>query len=193
MEKLPGCLPPFVDASENLEEGWRQCLNSSEGSKSFETFVQQFKIAKKNCLSPCKSYKADPVFRHKQNYMENMSKNKWLGGNHSLYISFPSLVETMTSEELYDWVSYVAELSGWFCLCLGLSIPAALEISISIFKNKNILVHFKKLFPFMMFILLLLFLRQAWVCLDKFREQAGTELGQAQVKLEVVDEGLAKV
>ena len=175
--ELAGCLPPFVDAAENLEEGSRHCLDSSEGTKSFETFLQQVKIAKRNCPHPCTSYKANLVFRNKENYMENLRNDKWLGGNHSLYISFPSLVETMQSEELYDWVSYIAEISGWICLCLGLSIPTVLHIFISFFKYKSILVFFKKWSPYMMVILMLLFLTQAWVCLDKFLEKpSGTSI-----------------
>ena len=89
----------------------------------------------------------------------------------SLFISFPTIVENVVAQEFYDWVSYIAELSGWVGLCLGLSVPGVFAIILSKIKYRIISESFRKWSPYIAFGLIILFLRQACVCVDKLQNR----------------------
>ena len=163
--EVSGCLPPFVDTSGSLEGNISWCLNNSKGEKSFKTYLKQVQAAKRFCLPPCMSYSSHIVFKNNQNIIGNM-----VGGDlfYSLFISFPSVIQSIKSDMPYGWISYVAELSGWIGLCLGLSVPSVLGSLLSMFEYKTIVRKLKNVLPYTMFLLFLLFLRQIWLCVTKF-------------------------
>ena len=131
--ELSGCLPPFLDTPGVLMEDTKWCSNSSEGQDAFKNYVQQINVAESSCLSPCSSYKAGVVFKNHQNLIESLRRAEPQDFN--LFISFPSLVETIKAEDFYGCISYIAEFSGWLGLCLGLSVPGVFVSLLSKLKS----------------------------------------------------------
>ena len=126
--RIAGCLPPFLAVTESNDE--ILCSNNSAGEQAFTVFNAEFVYAKDNCLPPCSTNKMDLNYNYHANLFGNMKKgneNRYLP-KFGFYISFPSLVEVVESQESYDWVSYVAEVSGWLGLFLGIAVPNLLEI-----------------------------------------------------------------
>ena len=90
--------------------------------------------------------------------------------SYGLYIFFPTLVEVLESKESYDWVSYIAELSGWLGLFFGIAVPSILTIF-----DKLLVIKMKKLKHCLLVIKILayviffcLFLFPAYMSITKF-------------------------
>jgi hypothetical protein len=63
--------------------------------------------------------------------LDNIKKyldSQEIDGEYSLFFLFPTSVEVIQAEESFNWVSYVAEFSGWLGLFLGLSVPHIVSI-----------------------------------------------------------------
>ena len=117
------CLPPFLaeDDDDIL------CLNKTDGQEAFNNYLLAFDNARLKSPPPCKTNKINLRVKNQQNIIENLhmvfnviSRNR---DSYSLFISFPSLVEAIESKEFYNWVSYVAEFSGWLGIFLGIGLP----------------------------------------------------------------------
>ena len=124
--KKAGCLPSFLDV---CDADSSCCLNNSLGTFAYETFVSETDTAKSKCLPPCTTNKVELWLKNHQNMMDNF-KNDFHRSfkEYCLFLSLPTLVEVIETKESYNWISFVAEFSGWLGLFLGISVPHLLRL-----------------------------------------------------------------
>ena len=87
------------------------CQTRKEGYAAF----QQFKLASRACKPPCKQLSinlqyAFPWYLHTQ-VMPNVTQYSNLS---AYYLFLPSLIKVSRTIPSYGFVSYIAEVSGWY-------------------------------------------------------------------------------
>jgi len=119
------CVLPFQSWSDYPNQQNRICQSFSEGYASFLNFQSAYH----SCKVPCTQLKT--VFNY---YMPQYLATKYLGhmSPNSVYfyyyLSLPSSIKVSKTHSSYGFVTFIAEVAGWYNLFLGGSIFAMWEV-----------------------------------------------------------------
>ena len=115
------CLLPFQNQTPFYPSSLSMCQTQEEGYAAFHHFQQAFRA----CKPPCKQLSIDLTYSLPQyllaNYLWNVQQNAQF---YAYYLYMPSTVKESTSIPSYGFISFIAEVAGWYNLFLGGSIFA---------------------------------------------------------------------
>ena len=126
--RAPSCLLPFQNGpvyQANTTTTKEICQTPEEGWAAFRQFQQ---AATGACQPPCTQLSTDLQHAYPQffsaHYMPNVSQAAKVTGYH---LSLPRAVKVSVPSHSYGFVSYIAEVAGWYNLFLGGSVLALWE------------------------------------------------------------------
>ena len=132
------CLLPFLNQSANsIGNILHTCQTHEEANAAF----RQFQLASHACKSPCTQFRTDLQYSLPQflrfRYMPYRKQDSQV---FAFYLYLPSTVKTATATPSYGFISYIAEVAGWYNLFLGGSVLTLWQFLCAC----NILKKFKK-------------------------------------------------
>ncbi len=125
LDRNPTCILPFQNWSAYPDIQNRICKTHDEGYASF----QQFQLTYIACKVPC--IQINTVFNHYvpqylcARYLENVKQNSKIFPN---YLHLPGSIKLSKASPSYGFITFIAEVAGWYNLFLGGSIFAMWEV-----------------------------------------------------------------
>ena len=108
------CLLPFLNQSANsLGNILHTCQTHEEANAAF----RQFQLASHACKSPCTQFRTDLQYSLPQ-YLRARYVRAYLNVP-AFYLYLPSTVKMATTSHSYVFISYIAEVAGWYNLFMG--------------------------------------------------------------------------
>jgi hypothetical protein len=124
-DREPTCFLPFQNWSAHPDIQNRICKTHAEGYASF----QQFQLTSIACNVPC--IQINTVFNYytpqylRAKYLENVKQNSKIFAK---YLHLPSSIKVCRASPSYGFITFIAEVAGWYNLFLGGSIFAMWEV-----------------------------------------------------------------
>ena len=119
------CLLPFQNQSLFYPRPLHLCQNHEEGYIAF----LQFQMASRACKPPCMQLSIELQYSLPQylltHYLWDVPHKFEL---YAYYLYLPNTIKVATILPSYDFISYIAEVSGWYNLFLGGSVYALWEL-----------------------------------------------------------------
>ncbi len=117
----PSCILPFQNLSVLTDMQHKICNTHAEGYASF----QQFHVNYDTCKVPCSQLTTDfnyyrPQYLH-DNYLYLIRKDVNI---FAYYLNLPSAIKVSKSSPSYGFITFIAEVAGWYNLFLGGSVFA---------------------------------------------------------------------
>ena len=111
------CLLPFLNQSANsLGNILHTCQTHEEANAAF----RQFQLASHACKSPCTQFRTDLQYSLPQYLRARYLPDVRAYSNvPAFYLYLPSTVKMATTSHSYVFISYIAEVAGWYNLFLG--------------------------------------------------------------------------
>jgi hypothetical protein len=121
----PSCILPFQNLSVLTDMKHKICNTYAEGYASF----QQFHLNYETCKVPCSQLNTDfnyyrPQYLH-DNYLYLIRKEANI---FPYYLNLPSAIKVTKSSPSYGFITFIAEVAGWYNLFLGGSVFAMWKI-----------------------------------------------------------------
>ncbi len=132
-DRGPSCILPFHNMPTLSNIQHRICKTHAEGYASF----QQLQLSSKNCQVPC--IKINTVFKYhisqylRAKYLKNIMQNETF---FPIYLHLPSAIKVSKASPSYGFITFIAEVAGWYNLFLGGSIFAVWEVLGTKFLSK---------------------------------------------------------
>jgi hypothetical protein len=124
-DREPTCILPFQNWSSYPDIQNRLCKTHAEGYASF----QQFQLTSIACKVPC--IQINTVFNYnipqylRAKYLQYVKQNSKIFPN---YLHLPSSIKVSKASPSYGFITFLAEVAGWYNLFLGGSIFSMWEI-----------------------------------------------------------------
>ncbi len=124
-DREPTCFLPFQNWSAHPDIQNKICQTHAEGYASF----QQFQLTSIACNVPC--IQINTVFNYYTpqylcaKYLENVKQNSKIFAN---YLHLPSTIKVSKASPSYEFITFIAEVAGWYNLFLGGSIFAMWKV-----------------------------------------------------------------
>jgi hypothetical protein len=121
----PSCVLPFQNLSVLTDMQHKICNTHAEGFASF----QQFQLNYDTCKVPCSQLNTDfnyyrPHYLH-DSYLFLIRKEASIW---AYYLNLPSAIKVSKSSPSYGFITFIAEVAGWYNLFLGGSVFAMWKV-----------------------------------------------------------------
>ena len=124
------CLLPFLNQSANsLGNILHTCQTHEEANAAF----RQFQLASHACKSPCTQFRTDLQYSLPQ-YLRARYVRAY-SNVPAFYLYLPSTVKMATTSHSYVFISYIAEVAGWYNLFWVFFYPLAVSVCLHYIDN----------------------------------------------------------